>query len=842
MTGPFATFGGSSVQPAQVSLNQITIAASVDLVWPSLSTDSDDTVARIMEVTASVGSLTVDMPPANEVGTGQDVLFRNMGSNTFTVRDYDGNTIASIAAGISKYIYITDNSTEAGSWAVITFGTGTSAADASALAGYGLIAIGATLNQAHEVIETSSNVTIDLTYLATTVVWTSGSLTCTLPTSASMDDDFFFIARNSGNGTIAVTPGGADTIDGAVSLNLAPGDSCFIFSAGSSNAWYTSGLGRAVSFAFTQLVKSVAGNSNVTLSSTEAANKVMTFTGILTGNISVIVPNTVSVYYVYNNTTGAFTLTVKTAAGTGKQIAQGTRDIVVCDATNVAGAITNTAGITAYSTGSAGAPSITWVGDTDTGFYSPGDGQTAFSSNGAQTLLMSGAGITVTGAIVTTGNVGIGNAISATTGLLVAPNATLTGVNQYQIFASGTASSGCTSSFNGVLVQSSTAAAAYTCAAMYGMRVNNATLGAGSAITALHGIRINDQTVGATNIGISSAVSAGANKYNLYMDGTAANYLAGNTGIGIAPATTAALLVSGAGLTSTDQVAVNLGITGSSGATASVTGVLVAGGTAAAAFVCSSLYGMHVINASKGAGSTITTQYGILIDDLTVGTNNYAFSSAVSAGANKYNLLINGTAQNYLAGNLGVGATPSATSALYISTATAGAFSSLHFHTHASNPAGVYVFYPNVTPNDTAHEFLYCQDSTGLKASLRSNGGLANVQANNANLSDIRVKPVFEDYNDEMLDDLEGRFMSLRRGRFKYADQTHDDWNYGKSAQSVLENIPELADVWNPEAPKEEQLLCEYSHDITQIGEALLVRALKRIKDLEYKMSLLKAA
>jgi hypothetical protein len=83
------------------------------------------------------------------------------------------------------------------------------------------------------------------------------------------------------------------------------------------------------------LSKSVAGSSNVTLTAAEAFNAVITFTGALTGNINVIVPTANKVWTIYNNTTGAYTLTVKTAAGTGIAVSQGSYAILYCNATNV---------------------------------------------------------------------------------------------------------------------------------------------------------------------------------------------------------------------------------------------------------------------------------------------------------------------------------------------------------------------------------------------------------------------------------------------------------------------------------------------------------------------------
>jgi hypothetical protein len=84
-----------------------------------------------------------------------------------------------------------------------------------------------------------------------------------------------------------------------------------------------------------RLSKSVAGSADVTLTTTEARNAVLEFTGTLTGNINVIVPTKNRKFIVYNNTSGAFTLTVKTSSGTGVAVTQGQRVWLYCDATNV---------------------------------------------------------------------------------------------------------------------------------------------------------------------------------------------------------------------------------------------------------------------------------------------------------------------------------------------------------------------------------------------------------------------------------------------------------------------------------------------------------------------------
>jgi hypothetical protein len=85
--------------------------------------------------------------------------------------------------------------------------------------------------------------------------------------------------------------------------------------------------------------------------------------------------------------------------------------------------------------------------------------------------------------------------------------------------------------------------------------------------------------------------------------------------------------------------------------------------TAAAAFTTTDVPHFWANPSSGGAGSTITSQYGFLADT-TVGTqgaatvtNAYGFFGNLAAASNRWNLFMNGTANNYMAGALGVGTT-----------------------------------------------------------------------------------------------------------------------------------------------------------------------------------------
>tara|TARA_Y100001972_G_scaffold12673_1_gene13507 strand:+ start:159 stop:1205 length:1047 start_codon:yes stop_codon:yes gene_type:complete len=87
------------------------------------------------------------------------------------------------------------------------------------------------------------------------------------------------------------------------------------------------------------LAKSVAGSSNITLTTanadpaSESANKVIELTGALTGAISVFVPAVESEYIFFNNTTGSHNLTIAATGhnANGLVIAQGAYSHVYCE-------------------------------------------------------------------------------------------------------------------------------------------------------------------------------------------------------------------------------------------------------------------------------------------------------------------------------------------------------------------------------------------------------------------------------------------------------------------------------------------------------------------------------
>jgi hypothetical protein len=77
-------------------------------------------------------------------------------------------------------------------------------------------------------------------------------------------------------------------------------------------------------------------NANVTLTPAQAAKNRITLAGTLTGNVQIILPTWTKDWTIVNNTTGAFTATVKTASGTGIAIPQDASPTKVTgDGTNI---------------------------------------------------------------------------------------------------------------------------------------------------------------------------------------------------------------------------------------------------------------------------------------------------------------------------------------------------------------------------------------------------------------------------------------------------------------------------------------------------------------------------
>ena len=197
-------FGGNTIYPSDVSYRYIQLTADVTLSWP-LETSSEDTTARIMDFTADTSSLEITLPVASAVSNGQTLLINNVGSETFTVHDNAGTQLVSVAGGMVWQLYLMDNSTDAGSWRVFQYGASISSANAAALAGTGITAVGTLLSQSIPVTTFSSDYTAGVADRAKMYVWVGSGGVLTLPSTTAVGNNWFMYFRNSGEGALVLT-------------------------------------------------------------------------------------------------------------------------------------------------------------------------------------------------------------------------------------------------------------------------------------------------------------------------------------------------------------------------------------------------------------------------------------------------------------------------------------------------------------------------------------------------------------------------------------------------------------------------------------------------------------
>jgi len=202
---------------------------------------------------------------------------------------------------------------------------------------------------------------------------------------------------------LTITGTGGNTINGSTSIILQPSDSCVMVCSGTT--FYTVGLGKSTQFAFTQLTKAVL-TGTYTLTAAEAANVVQKYTGTLTGNVTIIVPPTVQVYYIQNATVGGvsnYTITITTnSGGSTATIAANQQSNLIFDSVNLVNANTVLAGSTALSLidGTVSSPALNFANESTTGVYRAASGEFNIAILGVLRSTLSATGL----AIVGTGN------------------------------------------------------------------------------------------------------------------------------------------------------------------------------------------------------------------------------------------------------------------------------------------------------------------------------------------------------------------------------------------------------------------------------------------------------
>lgn len=333
-------FTGSTIYPSEIALTSLAMTGNVTLYWPLEAPDGEPLASDIVEITSTTGTWSITLPDATQVSVGETILFNNLTGTNITVKNQSGSTVVSVTNGTQWQIYLSDNTTANGTWRIYQFGAAVSTANAGALAGAGLQANGSTL----ETRITQTNITVNRTLVtadrAQFYNWEGALGTITLPDPAVVGNDWYCYIRNTGSGELTLDPPGIAQINESSNLQMAIGDSATIITDGVD--FYTIGLGQAAIFAFDYVVVDISGSTDYVLTGSELNRIAYQFIGTVTADITVIVPNTTQQYWVYDNTTGGFNVSIGTALQASPVLmTNGTRTIVYCDGTDVVPAVTS---------------------------------------------------------------------------------------------------------------------------------------------------------------------------------------------------------------------------------------------------------------------------------------------------------------------------------------------------------------------------------------------------------------------------------------------------------------------------------------------------------------------
>lgn len=182
-----------------------------------------------------------------------------------------------------------------------------------------------------------------------------------------------------------------------------------------------------------------------------ARNMAIEMTGALTAARNLIVPANKKLYFIYNNTTGGFAVTVKVSGQTGVSVPNGKKMLLVSNGTDIVeavnahstlavagaatfGSTTSHTGVASFADGTVGTPGLNFSSDTDSGIYRIGANNIGIGVNGAKVLDIGTTGLGLTGNLTSSGT----NASAAFGGTL----STWSGMSGIELGGSGAAVAG----------------------------------------------------------------------------------------------------------------------------------------------------------------------------------------------------------------------------------------------------------------------------------------------------------------------------------------------------------------------------------------------------------------
>ncbi len=261
--------------------------------------------------------------------------------------------------------------------------------------------------------------------------------------------------------------------------------------------------------------------------------------------------------------------------------------------------------------------------------------------------------------------------------------------------------------------------------------------------------------------------------------------------------------------------------------TVDINGGTVDGATVGAASASSGAFTTITASSTAGVTGLLTATAGI-----TSGSNIVSDTDSTddlgATGTRWANLWVDTiTATN----TAGIGVAAHADIALSVTGIASGVSIANFVHNHSA-PAGIVVQYSGAAPNGTGNKFLTCVDTGAIRAEIRSNGGLANFQSNDADLSDATVKEVYG-----VIDSAWDAHKAFDIVEFRYLDNPESRVMIGVTAQQIAEVAPDLCGEWG-----EKNLCSIYTKDLGFYTAKTVQECQTRIEELEAQVAELQAA
>jgi hypothetical protein len=388
-TSPFT---GDVVQPTDVSYYALSFNTDTQLVWPAVVNGQQVPASRIMDCVADDVDLTILLPDAAQGALGTDILLRNLGLDDFVVTDADGGQSVTVAVGMSRYFYLTDNTSLGGTWANVEFAAGTSYADAATLQGAGLTTISGKLATTQNIVNVSSTPVINDASRASTFVWNGGAGTFNLPAILTLSTGWYIGFRNSGTGSLTIEPLSPTVINGQSTIVVNPGDSGYIVYDANAGTYITVGLASPANLTFTSAtydVDSIPGDTFSLITFAPIIQNYIAQSGSRTTTLTVTLPATTQIYILLNSTgqpSYDIEFVIEGSAQPPFVLENGIVATILCDGDNIYLLTSAAANIYYAVNGSAASPSFSFITDTTTGMYLQGVNVLGLAANGIEVI------------------------------------------------------------------------------------------------------------------------------------------------------------------------------------------------------------------------------------------------------------------------------------------------------------------------------------------------------------------------------------------------------------------------------------------------------------------------